>query len=159
MPIQVVNQLGVLEDFYEQCALARPFACHLFYRTKVGNLGFYEQGRLTGHLCLSFRQPWPLILGAAKMRWPIFRVKEKNLRRCGVLRSLEISNVVVHPERRNQGVATRLLEYGLSLARATERMVDLLVRRDREDLVAWYERLGFTAVIPVRHKIRMRLVF
>jgi ribosomal-protein-alanine N-acetyltransferase len=107
---------------------------------------------------MSFRTPWSMAMFKQDLVFPIARclaarVREhESMRLAGyaicwfVADEVHVTNIAVRADLRNRGVATRLVEEVLGLARdGRMRYCTLEVRKSNEAARALYDKLGFEA--------------
>ena len=103
----------------------------------------------------SFKSPWTreTFAGELKREWARIDVVREGARVIGfcnywlVTTELHILAIATHPDFRGKGIATRLLDHVLGVARATGcSLATLEVRRGNKPAIALYEHAGFKTV-------------
>lgn len=153
--LQQIKSQKVLLEFYKANNLSHKFALHLFYRSNKGNIGLFINKKLIGHGCLAYKNPWPFIYGLCKLRIALLRNKEYQLRKIGLIKNLEIANIVIDSKYRKCGYGTILLNKLLSIGRAKEKSIRLLVSLKDKPLQKWYQKNGFKIKQPYNNKLQM----
>ena len=103
----------------------------------------------------SFKSPWSRSTFAGELlrewaRIDTVRIDGRLIAFCNywlVTTEVHILAIATHPDHRGQGVARKLLEHVLALARTTGcSLATLEVRRSNKPAIALYERAGFKTV-------------
>jgi [ribosomal protein S18]-alanine N-acetyltransferase len=103
----------------------------------------------------SFKSPWPRDTFKAELlrewaRLDVARIEDRLVGFCNywlVTTELHILAIATHPDYRGRGIARRLLDHVLDVARTTGcSLASLEVRRSNVPAIALYERAGFKTV-------------
>lgn len=142
--------------------LLRRGIWYAYRRFPPGLVVVEHEDRVVGYLQLGYQRPTFLTYSLGKMPWTPPPTFYHGLARRGILKDIEIANIVVSPKYQGRGVAYRLVRFAEEEAMRTyhEPAIILMVREENERAVRFYERLGYTRIgtkaVRVGKKLLMR---